>query len=58
MLAHPAVQVAIAGSRTPAHLTENIGAIDLSLSQGGLAEIDCIMAAAAPLGGPTPEGMT
>jgi aryl-alcohol dehydrogenase-like predicted oxidoreductase len=42
----------------PAHLTESIGALDLTLSQGGLAEIDCIMAAAAPLGGPTPEGMT
>jgi aryl-alcohol dehydrogenase-like predicted oxidoreductase len=58
VLAHPAVQVAIAGSRTPAHLTENIDAIDLTLSQGGLAAIDRIMAAAAPLGGPTPEGTT
>jgi len=58
VLAHPAVQVAIVGSRTPAYLTESIGALDLTLSQGDLAEIDCITAAAAPLGGPTPEGMT
>ena len=58
VLAHPAVQIAIVGSRTPAYLTESIGALDLTLSQGDLAEIDCITAAAAPLGGPTPEGMT
>ena len=42
VLAHPAVQVAIVGARTPAHL----------------AEIDHIMAAAVPVGGPTPEGMS
>ena len=53
-LAHPAVQVAIVGSRTPAHLEEGLGAFDLTLSQGDPAEIDSIMAppyrsAAAPL---------
>ena len=57
VLAHPAAQVAIAGSRTPAHLEESLGALDLTLSQGDLAEIDSIMApryrSAAP-----PEGMT
>ena len=58
VLAHPAVQVAIVGSRTPAHLLESLGALDLTLSQGDLAEIDSIMAAAVPLGGPSPEGMT
>ena len=58
VLAHPAVQVAIVGSRTPAHLQESVGAVNLTLSQGDLAEIDSIMAAAVPLGGPTPEGMT
>ena len=44
VLAHPAVQVAIVGSRTPAHLEESLGALDLTLSQGDLAEIDSIMA--------------
>src|SRR5215831_8013050 len=58
VLAHPAVQVAIVGSHTPAHLQESVGALDLTLSRGDLAEIDSIMAAAVPLGGPSPEGMT
>jgi aryl-alcohol dehydrogenase-like predicted oxidoreductase len=58
MLAHPAVQVAIVGARTPAHLAESLGALDLSLSRADLAEIDHTMAAAVPVGGPTPEGMS
>ena len=57
VLANPAVQVATVGSRTRVHLQEGIGALDLVLSQGDLAEIDRIMAAAIPVGGPTPEGM-
>jgi aryl-alcohol dehydrogenase-like predicted oxidoreductase len=57
VLAHPAVQVAIVGARTPAHLAESLGALDLTLSQADLAGIDHIMAAAVPVGGPTPEGM-
>jgi aryl-alcohol dehydrogenase-like predicted oxidoreductase len=58
VLAHPAVQVAIVGARTPAHLAESLGALDLSLSRADLAEIDHTMAAAVPVGGPTPEGMS
>ena len=58
VLARPAVQVAIVGARTPAHLAESAGALDLALSQADLAEIDHIMAAACPVGGPTPEGMS
>jgi aryl-alcohol dehydrogenase-like predicted oxidoreductase len=58
VLAHPAVQVAIVGARTPAHLAESLGALDLTLGQADLAEIDDIMAAAVPVGGPTPEGMS
>jgi aryl-alcohol dehydrogenase-like predicted oxidoreductase len=58
VLAHPAVQVAIVGSGTPAHLQESVGALDLTLSRADLAEINSIMTAAVPLGGPTPEGMT
>jgi aryl-alcohol dehydrogenase-like predicted oxidoreductase len=58
VLAHPAVQVAIVGARTPAHLAESLGALDLALSQADLDQIDHIMAAAVPVGGPIPEGMT
>jgi aryl-alcohol dehydrogenase-like predicted oxidoreductase len=39
-------------------LTESLGALDLALSAADLAEIDDIMAAAVPVGGPTPEGMS
>jgi hypothetical protein len=42
----------------PAHLAESIGAVDLTLDRADLAEIDEIMAAAVPVGGPTPRGMT
>ena len=58
VLANPAVQVAIVGARTPAHLDESLGALDLTLGQADLAEIDHIMATAVPVGGPTPEGMS
>jgi hypothetical protein len=57
VLANPAVQVAIVGSRTPGHLQESTGALDLSLSDDDLAEIDSIMSAAVPASGPSPEGM-
>ena len=58
VLAHPAVQAAIVGARTPAHLDESAGAAELRLSQDDLTEIDRIMSAAVPVGGPSPEGMT
>ncbi|MEU7299360.1 aldo/keto reductase [Streptomyces sp. NPDC007189] len=58
VLAHPAVQVAIVGARTPAHLTQSLGALDLHLSRSDLAGIDHIMATAVSVGGPTPEGMS
>jgi aryl-alcohol dehydrogenase-like predicted oxidoreductase len=58
VLAHPMVQVAIVGARTPAHLAESADALDLPLSRDDLAEIDHIMAAAVPVGGPTPEEMS
>jgi aryl-alcohol dehydrogenase-like predicted oxidoreductase len=45
-------------ARTPHHLQERVGALDLAPSRDDLAEIDSIMAAAVPLGGPSPEGMT
>jgi hypothetical protein len=37
---------------------ESAGAAELRLSQDDLAEIDRIMVAAVPVGGPSPEGMT
>jgi aryl-alcohol dehydrogenase-like predicted oxidoreductase len=58
VLANPAVQVAIVGARAPAHLAESASALDLTLSQADLAEINHIMAAAVPVGGPTPEGLS
>ena len=45
-------------ARTPHHLQESAGALDLAPSRDDPAEIDSIMAAAVPLGGPSPEGMT
>ena len=45
-------------ARTPHHLQESAGALDLAPSRDDLAEIGSIMAAAVPLGGPSPEGMT
>jgi aryl-alcohol dehydrogenase-like predicted oxidoreductase len=58
VLAHPAVQVAIVGARTPAHLDENVAALDLTLSSDDLTDIEEIMDAAVRIGGPTPEGMS
>jgi aryl-alcohol dehydrogenase-like predicted oxidoreductase len=45
-------------ARTPHRLQESAGALDLAPSRDDLAEIDSIMAAAVPLGGSCPEGMT
>jgi aryl-alcohol dehydrogenase-like predicted oxidoreductase len=58
VLANPAVQVAIVGARTPAHLDESVGALDLRLGQDDRGEIDQLMTAAVPVGGPSPEGMS
>jgi hypothetical protein len=55
-LPHRPVPGALARSR--AHLAESVGALDLVLSPDDLAEIDHIMTAAVPVGGPTPEGMS
>jgi len=57
VLAHPAVQVTIVG----AHPTSSAGkrrSPRSGASRDDLAEIDSIMAAAVPLGAPSPEGMT
>jgi aryl-alcohol dehydrogenase-like predicted oxidoreductase len=54
-LAHPAVQVAIVGSRSAAHIEESLGALEVQLSGEDLAEIDRIMAGAVSVAGPSPE---
>jgi aryl-alcohol dehydrogenase-like predicted oxidoreductase len=54
-LAHPAVQVAIVGSRSAAHIEESLGALDVQLAGEDLAEIDRIMAGAVSVAGPSPE---
>ena len=56
-LANPAVQVAIVGTRSAAHVDEAVAATGLSLDGDVLGRIDEIMGAAVPVGGPSPEGM-
>jgi aryl-alcohol dehydrogenase-like predicted oxidoreductase len=56
-LANPAVHVAIVGSRQADHVQDSVAAADLSLSRSDLVEIDRIMAAAAPVTGPSPENV-
>jgi aryl-alcohol dehydrogenase-like predicted oxidoreductase len=56
-LANPAVQVAIVGTRDLGHVDDSLAAVDVSLDEADLDEIDKIMAAATPVGGPSPEGM-
>jgi len=56
-LANPAVNVAIVGARHPNHIEDSLAAGELSLSGGDLEQIDRIMAASVPIGGPSPEAM-
>jgi len=56
VLSHPAVQVAIVGSRNGGHLAEAVQAASLTLTDDDRQQIDKIMADAVPVGGPTPEG--
>jgi aryl-alcohol dehydrogenase-like predicted oxidoreductase len=56
-LAVPGVHVAIVGSHSPEQIGGTVGALDLKLTDGDLAEVETIMKAAVPLVGPSPEGM-
>ncbi|MGH2785561.1 MAG: aldo/keto reductase [Actinomycetota bacterium] len=56
VLAHPAVHVAILGSRNPKHVAEAIEAASLKLSEEDHQQIGKIMSSAIPFGGPSPEG--
>ncbi|HEY2283907.1 MAG TPA: aldo/keto reductase [Solirubrobacteraceae bacterium] len=56
-LANPAVEVAIVGARSSAHIEDSLGALEISLSEEDMREIDTIMAESVPVAGPTPEGV-
>lgn len=54
VLANPAVQCAIIGTRSQRHIEEALAAPDIRFSAEEMAELDGILEAAVPLGGPTP----
>ena len=56
-LAHPAVHVAIVGTRRHSQLDETAAAADVKLSEADLQEIDAVLVDAVPVWGPHPEGM-
>ena len=56
-LSHAGVHVAIVGARRLSHLEESVGAIEFTLSDADLEEVDRIMRSATPVAGPSPEGM-
>ncbi len=47
VLGHPAVSVALAGTRTPAEIEHNVGALDVQLSEADRRAIEDIMTGAA-----------
>lgn len=55
VLAQPAVQVAIVGTRDPSHVDDALAAAQLHLDEDALARIDAIMANSVPVDGPAPE---
>jgi aryl-alcohol dehydrogenase-like predicted oxidoreductase len=55
VLEHPAVHVAIVGSRSPEHIAESIGALDVELSGADLQRVVTIMQGAVGAEGPSPE---
>jgi aryl-alcohol dehydrogenase-like predicted oxidoreductase len=55
VLDHPAVQVAIVGSRSPEHIEESLGALDVELSKADLQRIATTMQGAVGAEGPSPE---
>jgi hypothetical protein len=54
-LAHPAVDVAIVGTRNPGHVDEALAAAEIDLGDDTMRRIDDIMRDATPIAGPTPE---
>ncbi|MFZ0058846.1 MAG: hypothetical protein WAL35_02215 [Acidimicrobiales bacterium] len=56
-LARSGVDVAIGGTRDPAHIDDAVRAVDLPLDEGALARIDTIIAGVVAVVGPSPEGI-
>ncbi|HEY4927857.1 MAG TPA: aldo/keto reductase [Acidimicrobiales bacterium] len=56
-LSNPAVDVAIVGTRNPAHLDDALSAGSLNLGEDVLDRIDQIVHDAVPIDGPSPEAM-
>ena len=56
-LSNSAVDVAIVGTRDPAHLDDALGAGSLDLDEDVLGRIDEIVRDAVPIDGPSPEAM-
>jgi len=56
-LVNPAVDVAIVGTRNPAHVDDAVAAADVKLEPAVLERIDEIMRDAEPTAGPSPEMM-
>jgi aryl-alcohol dehydrogenase-like predicted oxidoreductase len=54
-LQHRAVDVAIVGSRSPEHIEQSVGAVDVALSDADLQRIATIMQGAVSADGPSPE---
>jgi aryl-alcohol dehydrogenase-like predicted oxidoreductase len=57
VISHPAVHVAIVGARRASQLDSTLPAAEIELTEAARAEIDQILAGAAPVVGPSPEGM-
>ena len=57
VLANPAVQVAIVGTRNPKHIDDAIAAADLELDASALHRIEDIIRDEVPVGGPSPESV-
>jgi aryl-alcohol dehydrogenase-like predicted oxidoreductase len=57
-LSHPAVHVAIVGSRRRAHIEESLGAATFTLSEQDRAEVERIASDAVTIEEATPETMT
>jgi aryl-alcohol dehydrogenase-like predicted oxidoreductase len=56
-LAHPAVQVAIVGTRDRAHVDEAVAASAIDLDDEVMQRIDALIVDAVPVAGPSPEDM-
>jgi len=57
VLANPAVQVAIVGTRNPQHIDDAIAAADLKLDPSALHRIEGIISDEVRVGGPSPESV-